>query len=249
MVLHRPPVNVKQVTVCRQVGRWYAIVTCEFAERIFRFVDARKSVEVDVGITKFAHDSDNHEVENSLFLKKMLGPLARVQRKVSRRVKGSNNHKKAKSWVARLHERIANKRRDFLHKLSTEYASKYDLIFWERLRTLNMVQNHNIARHILDSGWRTFKQMLDYKAKMVVEVEPAYTSIDCSGCGNKVPKSLAVRTHCCDRCGLAIDRDYNAALNILQRGISHLPAECREVTPAEIHASLGSRKPLPFRTG
>jgi putative transposase len=234
IVLYRQPINIKQVTVCRRNGRWYAVVACELTKPIFQIIHIQKSVGIDVGITKFSHDSDNNVVENPLFLKKMLRPLARAQRKVARRVMSSNNHAKAKSWVARLHERIASKRRDFLHKLSAEYSRKYDLIFLERLRTLNMVRNHSVARHILDSGWRTFKAMLDYKAKMVVEVEPAHTSIDCSGCGNKVPKSLAVRTHHCDRCGLSLGRDYNAALNILQRGLSHLPVERREVTPVEI---------------
>ena len=234
IVLHRQPVNVKQVTIVRRNGKWYAVVACEFAKPAFRFIDPRKSVGIDVGITKFAHDSDDRVVENPLFLTKMLKPLRRAQGKVSRRVRGSNNHAKAKSWVARLHERIANKRRDFLHKVSTGYASRYDLIFLEDLRTLNMVKNHSVARHVLDSGWRTFNSMLEYKAKMMVEVEPAYTSIDCSRCGNKVQKTLAVRTHRCDRCGITIDRDYNASLNILKKGLQLLPVEHREVTPAEI---------------
>jgi putative transposase len=97
-----------------------------------------------------------------------------------------------------------------------------------------MVRNHHLARQILDSGWDTFKALLEYKAKKVVEVEPAYTSIDCSRCGNAVPKSLAVRTHRCCKCGLVIDRDYNASLNILRKGLSYLPAERREFTPVEI---------------
>lgn len=240
IVLHRQPVNVKQVTVVRQAGKWYAVVACETTRPLFKFIDPRKSVGIDVGITKFAHDSDNRAIENPLFLTKMLRPLRRAQRKVSRRKKGSHNREKAKSWVARLHERIANKRRDFLHKLSSEYASRYDTIFLERLNTLNMVKNHRVARHILDSGWGTFRAMLEYKAKMVIEVKPAYTSIDCSRCGNRVPKSLAVRIHRCDKCGLAINRDYNASLNILQRGLSYLPAECREVTPVEIAPLLAT---------
>jgi putative transposase len=257
IVLHRQPINVKQVTVVRQAGKkWYAVVACkETAKHLFKFIDLHKSsVGIDVGITKFAHDSDNHVTENPLFLTKMLRPLRRAQRRLSRRKKGSHNREKAKSWVARLHERIANKRKDFLHKLSAGYASKYDVIFLERLRTLNMVKNHHLARHILDSGWRTFKVMLEYKAKMVIEVESAHTSIDCSRCGNKVPKSLAVRTHRCDKCGIVIDRDYNASLNILERGLSHLllqrrrqqqqqkllPVERREVTPAEIAPLLAS---------
>jgi putative transposase len=97
-----------------------------------------------------------------------------------------------------------------------------------------MVKNHHLARHVLDSGWRTSKRLLDYKAKLVIEVESAYTSIDCFKCGNKVPKSLAVRIHRCDRCGLVIDRDYNASLNIKQRGPLLLPQGPREVTPVEI---------------
>lgn len=238
IVLHRQLVNIKQVTIVRQAGNWYAVITCKIVKPICKFIDPRRSVGIDVGIAKFAHDSNNHEVANSLFMTKALRPLKRAQRKVSRRNKDSHNREKAKSWVARLHERIASKRRDFLHKISTEYARKYDIIFLERLRISNMMKNHHLARHIQDSGWGTFKTMLGYKAKIVVAVEPAYTSIDCSRCGNPVPKELAVRTHRCDKCGLVIDRDHNASLNILQRGLSSylslLPVERREVTPVEI---------------
>ncbi len=240
--LHRWPFNIKQVTICRQNGKWYAIAACETAKPIFRFIDSRKSVGIDVGITKFAHDSDNYEVANPLFLNKMMKPLKRANRRLSRRKMGSNNRKKAKHMLARMYKRIYHKRIDFLHKLSTVYASSYDIIFLERLRTLNMVRNHRIARHILDSGWRAFKSMLCYKARMVLEVPSPYTSIECSRCGNNVPKTLAVRIHRCDRCGLVIDRDYNASLNIKQIGVSCLPVECREVTPAEITCWSGKQE-------
>lgn len=232
--LHRQPVNIKQVTVIRQTGKWYAVVTCETAKSVFRFVDPHKSVGIDVGITKFVHDSENRTTENPLFLTRMLAPLKRTQKKLFRRQKGSNNRKKAKNMFARLHARIHNKRKNFLHNLSKKYAREYDIIFLERLRALNIVKNHHLSRYIIDSGWRTFKAMLDYKAKLVMEVEPAYTSVDCSRCGNPVPKSLAVRTHRCDKCGLIIDRDYNASLNILQRGLLYLPQGLREVTLVEI---------------
>jgi len=232
--LHRQPVNIKQVTIVRQAGKWYAVVACEIAKPIFKFIDPRRSVGIDVGITKFAHDSDNRAVENPLFLTRMLKPLRRAHRKLSRRETGSNNHKKAKHMLARLYLRIHNKRMNFLHNLSTEYARRYDIIFLERLHTSNMVKNHHLARHVLDSGWRTFKHILEYKAKMVIEVEAANTSIDCSRCGNKVPKTLAVRIHGCDRCGLSVDRDYNASLNTKQRGLLLLPQGLREVTPVEI---------------
>src|SRR5581483_8620225 len=153
--LHRQPVNIKQVTVCRQVGKWYAVVACKTIKLIFRFIDPRASIGIDVGITKFSHDSNNRAVENPLFLTKMLKPLRKAHRRLSRRQIGSNKRQKAKHMLARLYAKIHNKRMNFLHKLSAEYASRYDIIFLERLRALNIVKNHSIARHVLDSGWRT----------------------------------------------------------------------------------------------
>jgi putative transposase len=179
----------------------------------------------------------------------VIRPLRRAHKRLSRRQKGSSNHAKAKHMLARLYKRTYNKRRDFLHKLSTEYSRRHDVVFLERLRTPNMVKNRHVARYILDSGWRTFKTMLVYKAKMVVEVEPRNTSIDCSRCGNSVQKSLALRTHTCDVCGLILDRDYNASLNILRRGLSYLPAECREVTPVEIVRRSKKQETMPLGVG
>jgi putative transposase len=144
--------------------------------------------------------------------------------------------------LARLFERIHNRRKDFLHKISAYYSKHYDLILLERLRVLSMTKNHRLARKILDASWSTFKAMLQYKANRVVEVEPAYTSINCSYCGHPVPKSLAVRTHVCPECGAVLDRDYNSSLNIKYNGLElfGLPVERREVTPVEI--AMRSRK-------
>ncbi len=235
IVLHRQPLNIKQVMVCRRNNKWYAIVACEVLRRQNSSIVYNKPIGIDVGITKFAHDSDNGVVENPQFLSKMLKPIKRVHRRLSRKKVGSNNRRKDKHMLARLFERIRNKRRDFLHKTSTHYASHYDLIFLERLRVANLTKNHRLARRMLDAGWYTFKMMCKYKANRVVEVEPAYSSIDCSRCGHRVPKSLAVRIHSCTRCGIVLDRDYNSALNHLQNGLGllHLPVERREVTPAE----------------
>jgi putative transposase len=165
----------------------------------------------------------------------MLKPLKRAHRSLSRRQVGSNNHGKARHMLARLYERINNKRRDFLHKTSAYYSSRYDLIFLERLRIMNMTKNHKLARRILDSSWSMFKTMCYYKANRVVEVEPAYSSINCSRCSHPVPKSLAVRTHVCPKCMAVLDRDYNSALNHMHNGLQllRLPAERREYTPAE----------------
>ena len=108
-----------------------------------------------------------------------------------------------------------------------------------------MVKNHNLAMSITDAAWSAFKGMVNYKAKLMLEVEPRDSTIDCSGCENKVPKSLAIRIHRCDRCGLVIDRDHNASLNILQRGLQSLlgvPQELRELTPVEIQMGSGKQE-------
>jgi putative transposase len=242
IVLHRKPVNVKQVTVCRKNGKWYAVAACEILRRQHCTTKYSRIVGIDVGITKFAHDSDNHVEENPQFLTKMLKPAKRAHRRLSRRQVGSNNQRKARNMLARLYDRIHNKRKDFLHKASAYYSKHYDLIFLERLRVLNMTKNHRLARKILDASWSTFKMMCQYKANRVVEIEPAYTSVNCSQCGHPVPKSLAVRTHTCLECKAVLDRDYNSSLNIKCNGLEllGLPVERREVTPVEI--AVRSRK-------
>jgi putative transposase len=236
IVLHRQPVNIRQVTVCKKKdGRWYAMAGCQVLRRQYCTIIYKKPIGIDVGITKFAHDSDDKAVDNPQFLTRMLCPVKRAHRRVSRRQIGSSNRRKARHMLARLYERINNKRRDFLHNTSAYYCSRYDLIFLERLRVANLTKNHRLARRILDSSWSTFRMMCQYKANRVVGVEPAYSSINCSRCSHPVPKSLAVRTHSCPKCYAVLDRDYNAALNHLQNGLNllHLPAERRKVTPVE----------------
>jgi putative transposase len=239
--------TIKQVTVSKtKSGKWHAFVVMD-VDLVVPKISLAKSVGIDVGIKNFAYDSDGYQTPNPMNLQKMLKPLRRIQRKIARRQKGSNNRKKAVRWYQIIHERIKNKRRDFLHKLSTQYAKKYDIVFIERLQKLNMVKNHKLARNILDSGWGMFGAMLDYKT-MLVKVPARNTTINCSRCGHAVPKSLAVRTHRCDVCGLVLDRDHNAAINILKKGLEifNLPQELREFTPVEIEIGQGSRKPRSF---
>ena len=243
--------SIKQVVISKsKSGKWYACVTCDI-DAILPRISFQSAVGIDVGIKNFAYDSDGFATPNPLNLQKMLKPLRRIQRKIARRQKGSKNRKKAVRFYTIIHERIRNKRRDFLHKISTLYARKHGIIFVEELQKLNMIKNHSLARSILDSGWGIFTNMLDYKT-MLVEIPARNTTIDCSKCGNFVPKSLAVRTHLCDKCGLVLDRDHNAAINILKKGLmifgiileyGHkitVPQELRKVTPVEI--SLRSRK-------
>jgi putative transposase len=236
IVLHRQPVNIKQATICKKKdGQWYAVAACHSTRRLFCTTRYTKPIGIDVGIAKFAHDSDNRVVENPQFLTRMVKPVRRAHRRVSRRQVGSSNRRKARHMLARLYERINNKRRDFLHKTSDYYCSRYDLIFLERLRIMNMTKNHRLARRILDASWSTFKTMCYYKANRMVEVEPAYSSINCSRCSHPVPKSLAVHTHSCPKCCAVLDRDHNAALNHMHNGLQllRLPAERREYTPVE----------------
>ncbi|KFM14524.1 putative transposase in snaA-snaB intergenic region protein [Marine Group I thaumarchaeote SCGC AAA799-D11] len=200
---------------------------------------SKKSVGIDVGIKSFTYDSDGYSTPNPLNLKKMLKPLARVQRKISRRKKGSNNRLKAIHHLQRIHEKIVNRRKDFQHKLSTAYANNNDVVFVEHLEKLNMVKNRRLSRSIMDSSWGMFLQKLEYKCKLLVEVSSQNTTINCSRCGNKVPKGLTVRIHRCGKCNLVIDRDYNASINILQKGLKifgqdNLPQELWKVTPVEI---------------
>jgi putative transposase len=246
--------EIKQITISKsKSGKWHACVIADI-DAVLPKISLEKSVGIDVGIKNFAYDSDGYQTPNPLNLQKMLRPLARAHRKISRRQLGSQNRKKAVKWYQIVHERIKNKRRDFLHKLSTLYARKYDVVFLERLTKLNMVKNHRMARSILDSGWGIFGNMLDYKT-LLIEVPSKNTTVNCSRCGNMVPKSLAVRTHQCDRCGLVLDRDHNASINILKKGleifgITHqIQQELREVTPVEITKWSMKQEALSFNEG
>ncbi|MBI5697376.1 MAG: transposase, partial [Thaumarchaeota archaeon] len=246
IIIHRDmpqDARIKQVVITKtKSSRWFACVTYDI-DILIPKIKLKKHVGIDLGIRNFAYDSNGCATPNQQNLKKMLKPLRRIQRKISRRQSGSANRKKAIQFYRKIHERVTNRRRDFLHKVSTQYAKNHDIIFVEKLDKLNMLKNHRVARAIFDSGWGTFVDMLHYKCKMLVEVPSRNTTIKCSRCSNFVPKSLAVRIHRCDVCGLVIDRDENAAINILKKGLeiigisnqeNNLPQELREVTLVEI---------------
>ena len=124
--------------------------------------------------------------------------------------------------LARKHQKVKRERQDFHHKTALQLVRAYDVIFLEDLRVANLVQNSHLSKSISDAGWAQFRTILEGKAvyagRRVVAVPPAYTSQDCSGCGERVEKSLSVRTHICPRCGLVLDRDENAARNIQWAG-------------------------------
>lgn len=178
-------------------------------------------VGIDVGISALLTTSTGDKVDNPNHYREAQEELRRKQRKLARAKRGSQNRKKALRAVQRQQEHVANQRADFLHKLSYALVQHYDGVALEDLSIRNMVRNHHLSKSILDSGWGLFKELLTYKAESagreIVFVNPAYTSKTCSGCGAIFDNlTLSDRWVKC-ACGLSLDRDHNAAINILSR--------------------------------
>jgi putative transposase len=200
-------------------GKWFTIFTVEEAATQF-CSNQGTSVGVDLGLSTFAVASDGSIITNPRHIKKHERKIALLGRQLSRKKKGSRNRFKAKVKLARAYEKLSNSRRDFLHKTSRRLVNQYGLISLENLNIKGMVQE-KYGKQINDAGWGTLASMLCYKADSagcrVVFVNPEGTTQQCSQCGTVVPKSLADRVHNCPCCGLLLDRDLNAARNILKR--------------------------------
>ncbi len=174
---------------------------------------------LDVGLKVFLIAADGAAVENPRHYRTAERRLAKAPRRVSRRKKGSKRRKKAVQLLRRKHQTVQRQRqrRDFHHKTALALLRQYDVIYLEDLRVAHLVRNRPLAKGIADAGWAQFRTILAGKAayagRRVVAVPAQYTSQDCSGCGERVPKSLSVRTHVCPSCGLVLDRDENAARN------------------------------------
>ncbi len=207
--------------VHRADGHWYALIVCEMKPHTEHALSAcaHPDIGIDMGLRSFLTDSLGNTVENPRFYRASQKTLRRKQRMLARRKKGSSRRRKAARSTAQTHLKIKRQRCDFHYKTAKQYAERYHVIVVEKLSILNMVQNHSLAKSIMDASWGAFLDILEDKAErvghQVIRVNPRFTSQKCHECGEMVQKSLSVRTHICPRCGHIADRDVNAAQNIL----------------------------------
>ena len=206
-----------------------------------------KAIGIDPGLRALITVSDGTQIGPPRFLRKSEKKLAKAQRQLSRKIKGSEKRRKAKTGVTKIHRKIERQRDDFSHKLSRNLVEHHDLVVFEDLNIKNMVKNHHLAKSIGDASWNRIVQYTMYKAEsagtFTVLIDPKYTSQECSQCGNiKHDLKLSDRTYHCDICGLGIDRDVNAAINIERKGMEKLKEIINvgrgtpEFTPVEIGA-------------
>jgi len=232
--LHRPlEGECKTLTIRRDAaGNWYACFSCIVEPKPLPPTD--KVSGVDVGLTHFATLSSGVQIDNPRFFRKDEKAMATVQRRLSKEEKGTPQYRKRKRAINHIHQRIANRRKNFAHQESRKLINEYQLIAFEKLDILD-IQDGNyrgMNKSIGDVAWHQFVQCCASKAeeagRTVVLVEPRNTTKACSGCGEIVPKSLSRRVHNCPKCGLVLDRDHNAALNILARGLAGMGSQSLE---------------------
>jgi len=223
IVLHRTPRGkLKTMTIkVNRAGQWFAIFSCEVdipkAEHL-----SDKQIGIDVGLENYVTLSNGKTIDNPKYIIKAEKRLKQLHRKLSRKKKKSANRKKACFRLAKQYIKVANQRKDFIHKLSRRITESYSFIAVENLNIKRMLHNHHLAKHIADVSWDDFIRCLEYKAvtsgSKLVKVNPCGTSKTCSNCGNIVDMLLHKRQFSCPSCGLVCHRDHNAAINILQVG-------------------------------
>ena len=221
--IHRPIVGtVKTCTVRRYGSKWCVCFSCEYEPEPLE--PSVAAIGIDVGLNSFMALSNGEFIDNPRFFRRDEKALAKAQRRFEK-VKHKHRakaHRKTKKVVSRIHERICNRRHDFVHQSARKLVNRFGVFAVEKLNVNGMVKNHCLAKSISDASWSMFRTVLTSKAESagreVIAVNPAYTSQDCHKCGFRAKKKLSERWHNCPMCGLVLDRDTNAAINILALG-------------------------------
>jgi putative transposase len=236
-----PAKQIKRVRLIKRADGFY----CQFAvkaERRIEHVPTGKHAGIDMGLKEFLTDSDGNTIANPRHLRKAEKRLKKLHRRLSRKQKKSQNRKKARKHLAKAYLKVQRQREDFAKKTASTLITSHDLIAYEHLRIANLVKNRKLAKSISDASWGRFLSWLNYYGTIhaipVIAVEPAFTSQDCSICGTRVKKSLSVRTHICTGCGLVLDRDHNAAINILEKAC-RTGGHSETGTPVSVHNASG----------
>lgn len=217
--------QIKRVRVVRRTSGYY-VQFCIDQKRNEEHKPTGRTIGIDVGLAHFLTDSEGNQIENPRFLHRDERVLKKAHRRVSRKKKGSRNRARACNRLGRKHLKVQRRRKDFAVKLARALVQSSDLIAFEDLKVANMVKNHHLAKSISDAAWSQFREWLEYFGKVfrvpVIAVAPHFTSQDCSKCGHEVKKALSTRTHECPHCGTVLDRDWNAAINILKKALQML---------------------------
>src|SRR3989441_2576231 len=215
-----PTKHIKRVRIVKRADGYYVQFAVK-AERKVEHIPTDKQVGIDVGLKAYYTDSEGNTKENPRHYRKAEKRLKTLHRRLSRKKKGSNRRKEARRKLAKGDLKVQRQREDFARKQANALVTSTDLMAYEHLQIQNMVKNRHLAKSIQDAGWGTFLEWVKYYGEMhgipIIAVAPQWTSADCSACGTVVKKSLSVRTHICPGCGVVLDRDHNAALNILAK--------------------------------
>jgi putative transposase len=217
-----PTEQIKRIRIVHRADGYYVQFGVK-AERVIVHRPTGKQVGIDVGLKAYYTDSEGNTVDNPRHYRKAEQKLKRLHRAVSRKQKKSANRKKARKQLARAYLKVQRQREDFARKTASTLVSSHDVIAYEDIQIRNMVRNHHLAKSIHDAGWGTLICWVKAYGQMhnvpVIAVAPHFTSQECSECGAMVKKSLSVRTHICTSCGVVLDRDHNAAINILAKAL------------------------------
>ncbi len=231
VIVHRPipdSFTIKTATITKKADGYYVSFSLEDKSipSLIPTDNIKTGVGIDVGLKEFLTTNTGQTVSVPNFYRRAASNLARKQKKVSRKEIGSNNWKKAQNRIAKLHQHIARQREDFHYKTANKLVKEYDLIAVEDLNIKGLAKNTKLSKSIYDVAWSNFIEKLNAVAVkrgvLMIKVNPHNTSQNCSNCCQKVPKTLSVRTHCCSKCQVVLDRDKNTAINILNKALNEV---------------------------